>query len=114
MSKSQRIMNYTIEYRLIGSSPSDGPWLTLVPPVAVAHGPDNAGSGKLTDRPAGADPRDSHVGFRRIDVPAGGSAAAAAAAAGRIAAVRFRCLRSIGEEIFLASLALYKKSLPWE
>ena len=114
LTHSQRIMNYTIEYRVVGSSPTSGPWLTLVPAVGVAGtGPDAADNEKLGDRPAGADPRDSHVGFRRIDVPSG-SAALAAAAGGRIAAVRFRCLRSIGKEIFLASLALYKKALPWE
>lgn len=106
-------MNYTIEYRLIGSSPNNGPWFTLVPPVRVGRSSGSGSGQRLKDRPAGADPRDSHIGFRRIDVPSGSSATVAAAATGRIAAVRFRCLRSLGEEIYLASLALYQKNLPW-
>ena len=98
-------MNYTIEYTADGSS-----WSTLVPPVgnppkAVEH----LRRVGLGDRPAGADARDNYVGFRRIDVPAIDAGATATARA-----IRFRCLRSLGDEIYLETLAVFRRRVPWE
>jgi len=101
LTKSQRIMNYSVEYR---TSPT-ADWLPLVPPVL----PNTAAPlpGGLADRPAGADPRDSHVGFRRIDTPVLSDTS-------RVTEIRFSCLRATQPEVHLASLAVYKKSVPWE
>ena len=63
LTKSQRIMQYAIEYRT--ASTPEGVWLTLVPPVA----PQSGNKTKLQDRPAGFDQRDQYVGFRRINHP---------------------------------------------
>lgn len=97
---SQRIMNYSIEYR---TSPS-GDWLPLVPAVPL-HKPSLAGT--LQDRPAGGDPRDSHVGFRRIDTPV-------IADTTDIVEIRFSCIRALTDDIHLKSFSVYKKNLPWE
>ena len=102
LTKSQRIMQYAIEYRT--ASTPEGVWLTLVPPVA----PQSGNKTKLQDRPAGFDQRDQYVGFRRIDEPI----IPAAATAG-VRAIRFRCLRSLGEVVFLRSLAVYRERVPW-
>lgn len=54
LTKSQRIANYTVQYRRSASAE----WETLVPAVLPRKpGPDGA-STNLRDRPAGADPRD--------------------------------------------------------
>ena len=105
LTKSQRIMNYTIEFRTAAGAD----WQTLVPAVQPSEGPDrDRGSrGRFGDRPAGADPRDSHVGFRRIDVPLDGIYTA------DIEEIRFRCLRSLGGAFYLDSFAVFKASLPW-
>ena len=60
LSKGQRVANYSVSYLAAGSST----WAPLVPPVTKG-GPD----GGLTDRPDGHDPRDSHIGHKRIDLP---------------------------------------------
>ena len=107
LTKSQRIMNYTIEYRT-AASPD---WEILVPAVQPSQGPDHhgggGGGGRFGDRPAGADPRDSHVGVRRIDVPLAGIFTAG------IKEIRFRCLRALGGTFYLKSFAVFKASLPW-
>lgn len=122
LTKSQRITNYTVEYRRT----ADAAWETLVPAVIPSpHGPDDhraASSSSpptsmptspshlqsLRDRPAGADPRDQYVGFRRIDIPTIPINETA-----NIDAIRFVCLDSVGEQIYLDSFAVYKKNVPW-
>ena len=108
LTLSQRITNYTIEYRR-----STGPWLVLVPAVLPSPGPGPDATplrDQVRDRPAGADPRDQYVGFRRIDVPS----TIAAKDTATVAAIRFVCLESVGEEIHLNSFAVFKKNVPWE
>lgn len=102
---SQLIMNYSVEYRTAA-----GPWLPLVPPVPPPKSSDSLGHidrGSLRDRPAGADPRDSHVGFRRIDTPI-------IADTTEISQIRFSCLRALEEQIYLKSFGVFKKNVPWE
>jgi alpha-L-fucosidase len=106
VSKSQRILSYTIEYRT-SSTPKDT-WLTLVPAVKPSTAIAAAAGTSLKDRPAGFDKRDQYIGFRRIDVPAIPVAETAA-----VTTIRFRCLGSIGDEIYLKSFAVYKKNTPW-
>ena len=103
LTRAQRIMNYSIEYTSDGVS-----WHTLVPAINRSSAGGGAGGG-LMDRPAGADKRDQHVGFRRIDVPIIARNVTAAARA-----IRFRCLRALTPEYHLASLAVFKRSVPWE
>lgn len=93
----QRVANYSFEYEAVGAP---GVWLTLVPPViknATAVG----------DRPDGNDPRDQYLGLRRIDTPVIDTAAV------RVARVRFVCLRALEEPIFLRSVELRRKQVPW-
>jgi len=106
LTKSQRIMNYSIEYRTAATAE----WKTLVPAVHLHRGKEAGGTnagGRLGDRPAGADPRDSHIGFRRIDVPLGGVPTA------DVTEIRFNCLRSLGDTFYLKSFAVFKANLPW-
>lgn len=102
LTKSQRITNYTVEYRRSAGSA----WETLVP--AVTPSPRGPPGEHIQDRPAGADPRDQYVGFRRIDVPA-----IPVNETANIVAIRFVCLDSVGEQIYLDSFGVYKKNLPW-
>lgn len=93
LTKSQRIRQYVVEYQRTGSKS----WDVIVSPVKPQG---------LGDRPAGKDPRDSHVGFRRIDVPEVSTQG--------ISKIRFRSLKCTGNTVYLRSLAVYKKRLPWE
>lgn len=49
-----------------------------------------------------------YVGFRRIDVPVISRNETA-----NIDAIRFVCLDSVGEQIYLNSFAVYTKDVPW-
>lgn len=103
LSRGQRIGNYSIDFRRWGSSL----WETLVPPVQLS----GAVSTRLRDRPDGKDPRDSHVGHKRIDVPI--------APTSGIAQVRFNCIRltkatEAGAHVYLRRLSLHKRRVPWE
>jgi hypothetical protein len=62
----------------------------------------------LRDRPAGADPRDQYVGYRRIDLPI-----IPVSDTANITAIRFACKRSIGPVIHLVEFGVYKKTVPW-
>ena len=70
----------------------------------------------LGDRPDGHDPRDSHIGHKRIDVVP----PPAAVAGKKIAKIRFNCIRlveSVGtgdEVIHIRRFSLHKKVVPWE
>ena len=114
MSFGQRFANYSVEYTVDGKT-----WETLVPPGASDTGPppDEQAPSKYRvgarDRPDGHDPRDSHIGHKRIDLPAAGVATAGPGAL-RIAKVRLNCLNAFEEPVHLASFSLHKKTVPWE
>lgn len=100
----QRIGNYSIDFRQEGSDV----WEVLVPPVQPIPPPTSLG-----DHPNGKDPRDSHVGHKRIDVPA------LSLVGLKVAQVRFNCIRLVegageGDLVFIRSLSLHKKRVPWE
>lgn len=109
LAQGQRIGNYSIEYRERGSAPND--WKVLVPPVV-----DNK-TKPLGDRPDGRDPRDSHVGRKRIDVPMKGVVTSGPAAV-PVAQIRFNCLRTVlgaeGEPVHIRKLSVHLKRVPWE
>lgn len=98
----QRIANYTIEYQAVGSSD----WAILVPPVIK-----NATG--FADRPDGKDPRDQYVGHKRIDFPIVATGAGAGASV-KVAKVRFNCLRSLEDPIYLRAFEVRERQVPWE
>jgi alpha-L-fucosidase len=100
----QRIANYSFDYQAVGSAV----WEVLVPPV-----PANA-TGALGDRPDGHDPRDSHVGHKRVDRPVPATGASAGAARVKVARVRFNCLAALAEPIHVRSIELRERQVPWE
>jgi len=112
----QRIGNYSIEYRLDGSSPND--WKMLVPPVQpvppAPPAPKSTAEISLRDRPDGHDPRDQYIGHKRIDTPE------VAITGLRIAQVRFNCIRLIAsvepddDSIHIRQFSLHKKIVPWK
>ena len=109
----QRIANYSVDYRAVGSSE----WETLVP-VIVKHHPHpplsfsqddgNQVLWRVGDRPDGHDPRDQYVGHKRIDVPMVNTSDI------KIDAVRFNCWRALEEPIYIRSFSLHKRDVPWE
>eukprot|EP00035_Acanthoeca_spectabilis_P019488 m.426235 g.426235 ORF g.426235 m.426235 type:complete len:476 (-) comp16862_c0_seq31:140-1567(-) len=101
----QRFGNYSIDFQQVGSST----WETLVPPANVSVS--GSKSKGLQDRPDGHDPRDSHIGHKRIDLPVVATSGPAAVA---IAKVRLNCLRAIEEPVYVRSFSLHKKTVPWE
>lgn len=96
-----RVGNYSVEYQLVGGST----WETLVPAVPLA--PDN---GRVGDRPDGNDPRDSHIGHKRIDLPVVQTAGGAAVKIGK---VRLNCIVAYEEPVHIKSFSLHKKTVPW-
>jgi hypothetical protein len=98
----QRVANYSFEFQAVGSDV----WEILVPPV-IANKTPPAGVG---DRPDGHDPRDQYLGRKRIDVPivpTGGGAV-------QVAKVRFNCIRAIEDPVYLKSVELRQRRVPWE
>ena len=62
------------------------------------------------------DPRDQYIGHKRIDVPIVQTSGAGAIS---IKQVRLNCLRLIksvetGEPVYVRSLSLHKKVVPWD
>ena len=102
LTHGQRFGNYSVEYMAVGGSS----WEMLVPPVQAHHKKPNVG-----DRPDGHDPRDSHFGHKRIDIPFNVTTSGAGAV--RIASVRLNCLRAIAEPVYVRSFSLHKKTVPW-
>lgn len=109
----QRIGNYSIEYRLVGSDK----WAMLVPPVVAGPPPPPVTAEqphRVTDRPDGHDPRDQYIGHKRIDIPMVPTLGL------NIAEVRFNCLRLITSvdaddaDVYLRQFSLHKKIVPWE
>ena len=84
-SNQKRIMQYTIERRT-ASTPDGSLWCSLSSPKAAIR------RSYRTDLQASTSQRDQYVGFRRIDEPIRPAAATA-----NVRAIRFRCLRSLGE-----------------
>jgi hypothetical protein len=102
LAYGQRIANYSFSYMAVGGSE----WLPLVPPVwANASG--------VADRPDGHDPRDSHVGHKRVDRPIVATGESAGATV-KVARVRFECIRALEEPIYLRSIELRERQVPWE
>ena len=105
LSHGQRIGNYSVDFQRRGSSA----WEVLVPPRPA--------KGNFSDRPDGHDPRDSHVGHKRIDIPVVPTSGPAAI---DITRVRFNCIRvveragDISSMVFLRNFSLHKKRVPWE
>ena len=102
MTQGARFANYSVEFQRVGS-PS---WEVLVPPVH-AGSPDEL---QARDRPDGHDPRDSHIGHKRIDLPV---VPASGADAIRIKAVRLNCIAAFEEPVHVRSFSLHKKTVPW-
>ena len=107
MRHGQRVANYSIEYKLKGSTA----WAMLVPPLyANASAP----ASSLGDRPDGNDPRDQYVGRKRIDIPL------LEARGLPIEQVRFNCNRlaeSVDADdkvIHLRQFSVHRKLVPWE
>ena len=80
-----------------------------MPPVQPGGGPDSA----VGDRPDGHDPRDSHIGHKRIDLP-DVNVKTSGPGAVQIASVRLNCLRAIAEPVHVRSFSLHKRTVPWE
>jgi alpha-L-fucosidase len=99
----QRIANYSFDFQAVGSAT----WQVLVPAVGPPSAP------ALRDRPDGHDPRDSHVGHKRIDRPAVATGASAGAAV-KVARVRFNCIAAYEEPIYVRSIELRERQVPWE
>jgi hypothetical protein len=95
-----RVGNYSVDYQAVGGST----WETLVPVVVP-----NATA--LGDRPDGHDPRDSHIGHKRIDLPVVQTSGGAAV---KIAKVRLNCIAAYEEPVYIKSFSLHKKTVPWE
>lgn len=106
LSKGQRVANYSVTFQRVGSNT----WETLVPAVWAGKATNPEG---LTDRPDGHDPRDSHIGLKRIDLPIVQTSGTGAV---KIAKVRLNCIASInaGETIYIKQFSLHKKTVPWE
>jgi hypothetical protein len=107
LSKGQRIGNYSVDFKRKSSST----WEVLVPAVQP-----RTPAGALTDRPDGHDPRDQYIGHKRIDVPIVPTSGDKALP---IAQVRLNCHRLIetveaGGSVYVRSLSLHKKLVPWE
>eukprot|EP00040_Diaphanoeca_grandis_P031044 m.184931 g.184931 ORF g.184931 m.184931 type:complete len:360 (+) comp32212_c0_seq9:8-1087(+) len=115
----QRVGNYSIEFRRNGSQL----WEMLVPPVVAntsrisktltTH---TQTTHHLGDRPDGHDPRDSHVGHKRIDVPFQVTTSGAGAVA--IAEVRFNCISKVqsaerDDNVYLRQFSLHLRKVPW-
>jgi len=100
----QRVGNYSVEYQAVGSST----WETLVPAVVPAVVPK---AEQLGDRPDGNDPRDSHIGHKRIDLPVVPTSGAAATKIGK---VRLNCISAYDEPVYIRKFSLHKKTVPWE
>eukprot|EP00051_Salpingoeca_urceolata_P027593 m.482267 g.482267 ORF g.482267 m.482267 type:complete len:515 (+) comp22486_c0_seq1:4013-5557(+) len=98
--QGQRIANYSVEFKRRGSDA----WEFLVPPV-VPH------NKSLGDRPDGHDPRDSHIGHKRIDVPVVNTTGVHNV---HVKTVRFNCIRALAEPVYLRQFSLHKKTVPWE
>ena len=99
VSRSQRVLNYTIDYTTDGYR-----WRTLVPAVRATSDAEHA-----TDRPAGRDSRDQYIGARRIDVPT-----IPPVETPNVRAIRLRCLHSLGDVIHLESMGIFTRRVPWE
>ena len=108
MRMGARFANYSIEYQAVGSSS----WQTLVPACPPAGcgapSPDEVGA---SDRPDGHDPRDSHIGHKRIDKRVVRTSGAGAV---KIQAVRLNCLEAFAEPVHVRQFSLHKKTVPWE
>jgi len=102
LAHGQRIANYSFDYQAVGSDV----WEVLVPAVVP-----NATA--LGDRPDGHDPRDSHVGHKRVDRPVPATGARAGAGV-KVARVRFNCLAAYEEPIYVRSIELRERQVPWE
>ena len=118
MTNGQRVANYSVDYQ-----DRSGTWRVLVPPVvanatnsSVGARPEGVGDrphdvgGRLDgvgDRPDGDDPRDSHVGRKRIDV-------ALPTTPGDVVKVRFNCIRSLEDPVYLRTFSLHRRRVPWE
>jgi alpha-L-fucosidase len=101
LTHGQRIANYSVEcQRGAGAD-----WEMLVPPVIKNSSVSVSGVG---DRPDGHDPRDPYVGHKRIDVPLKGTRTQG------ITAVRFNCIRSLQDPVYVRKLSLHKRTVPWE
>merc|ERR1712032_548868 len=103
----QRIGNYSIDFKRKGSIE----WEVLVPSVQATNS-----SAHWKDRPDGNDPRDSHIGHKRIDVPIVPTSGQHAL---HVSQIRFNCLRlidvvDVGAPVYLRKLSLHKKLVPWE
>jgi hypothetical protein len=111
LTHGQRIGNYSVEYRLKGSTS----WEVLVPPVWKNKTASTASTPSLGDRPDGHDPRDQYVGHKRIDVPIATVDTHKLA----IEQVRFNCLQLVASvdagdsDVHLRQLSLHKKLVPW-
>jgi hypothetical protein len=103
MTKGARFANYSVEFQRVGSPE----WEVLVPPVQAGPAPDQL---QARDRPDGHDPRDSHIGHKRIDLPV---VATSGPDAVRIKAVRLNCIAAFEEPVFVRSFSLHKKTVPW-
>jgi hypothetical protein len=124
MVHGARFANYSIEYQLSGSTT----WDVLVPPCPPKGCPVKNGTaaariskvklyrttrdGKgLSDRPDGHDPRDSHIGHKRIDLP---EVATSGAGKLNIGKIRLNCIEAFEEPIYVKSFSVHKKDVPWE
>ena len=57
------------------------------------------------------DPRDAHIGHKRIDLPI---VATSGVGAIRMKAVRLNCIEAFEEPVNVRSFSLHKKTVPWE
>ena len=120
MAHGARVANYSVEYRAEGSDA----WRVLVPPVpAKKNGSSWSASasssqrlgGRYGDRPDGHDPRDSHVGRKRIDLPVVRTRTGHQGQGGvRVAEVRFNCIEAFEAPVHLKGFSLHKRTVPWE
>lgn len=122
LTRGQRVANYSVDFQRRGSST----WETLVPPVwrntsHVASGDSAAPhaapaqrmlwGAPLRDRPDGNDPRDSHIGHKRIDVPVVTTSGAGAI---DIARVRLNCIAALEEPVYIRAFSLHRRNVPWD
>lgn len=118
MAHGARVANYSVEYRAEGSDA----WGVLVPPVpakkngsswlASASSSQQPGD-RYGDRPDGHDPRDSHVGRKRIDLPVVRTGHQEQGGV-RVAEVRFNCIDAFEAPVHLKGFSLHKRTVPWE